>query len=556
MTTKNPSGGPKLPKQQLAILALARIAEPMAYSSVFPYLPSMVSSFGVPTNKVGSWVGLTSGVFSVAQSITAVAWGKASDIYGRKPTIILGLLSSMICFIVWGMSTNLPMAIVVRGIMGGGNGNVGIIRTVVAEMVPQRELQPRAFSVMPIVWSLGSIIGPSFGGFLAEPAEQYPEIFGHIEFFKRFPFALPNLILMVFFLFSATIATLFLHETLPSKKGRKDWGLLVGKRITRSFKNAPPTPSIRRPSFVDGEATSPLLPNKTAPKKAQKHSGNEKQDRVLTRATAMNLLIYTMLAFHSVAYDQILSVFLRHPVEKHTPENTSFPFYFSGGFGMKHSEVGYIYTVYGIVCCAVQFLIYPSIVARYGVLRCFRVCCLLMPMAYFLTPYCVLFPTHNSRMIALMAVMFIKAAGIIVAFPSTTILLTNSCTSLRVLGTLNGYATTFSGLGRALGPASTGALFTWGADHGYVITAWFFLMFVAILGAIPSFFVEEGEGPSASISAENSDTENDLSSSSSSTILLPEDSAIASDSEDENERSLTKVKSREQSYGTMSGEGK
>lgn len=241
---------------------------------------------------------------------------------------------------------------------------------------------------------------------------------------------------------------------------------------------------------------------------------------------------------------------------------------------MKHSEVGTIYTIYGIVCCAVQFLIYPSIVARFGVLRCFRVCCklkviiiellgsniflgLLMPLAYFLTPYCVLFPTHKGRMIALMGVMFIKAAGIIVAFPSVTILLTNSCTSLRVLGTLNGYATTFSGLGRALGPASTGALFTWGADHGYVVTAWFFLMFIAILGAIPAYLVEEGEGPSASVSssAENSDTENDQASSSSSTILLPEDSAIASDSEEEEELPLTKTKSRsvEQSYGTMTG---
>ncbi|KAG9507738.1 hypothetical protein J7337_001293 [Fusarium musae] len=499
---------------------MARIAEPMAYSSVFPYLPSMVSSFGVPTNKVGSWVGLTSGVFSIAQSTTAVAWGKASDIYGRKPIIIFGLMSSMICFIVWGMSTNLPMAIIVRAIMGGGNGNVGIIRTVVAELVPERELQPRAFSIMPIVWSLGSIIGPSFGGLFAEPAEQYPEIFGHIEFFKRFPFALPNLILMVFFLFSATIAALFLHETLPSKRGHRDWGLLVGERITRSFKTTRPTLSTRRASFVDGEATSPLLPNKTVPKKrTHKASEHAKKERVITRATAMNLLIYTLLAFHSVAYDQILSVFLRHPVEEHTPENTSFPFYFSGGFGMKHS--------------------------------------LLMPLAYFLTPYCVLFPTHKGRMAALMGVMFIKAAGIIVAFPSVTILLTNSCTSLRVLGTLNGYATTFSGLGRALGPASTGALFTWGADHGYVVTAWFFLMFIAILGAIPAYLVEEGEGPSASASssAENSDTENDQASSSSSTILLPEDSAITSDSDSEEELPLTKTKSRsvEQSYGTMTG---
>ncbi|CAF3551489.1 hypothetical protein SNK03_001071 [Fusarium graminearum] len=549
MTTKD---GPKLPKQQLAILAIARIAEPMAYTSVFPYLPAMVRSFGVPTNKVGSWVGVTSGVFSISQSITAVAWGKASDTYGRKPTIIMGLLTTMVCFIVWGMSTSLPMAIVVRAVQGGGNGNVGIIRTMVAEMVPERELQPRAFSIMPIVWSLGSIIGPSFGGFFAEPAEQYPEIFGHMEFFKRFPFILPNLILTVFFLTSVTVAVLFLHETLPSKRGHRDWGILVGERITRSFKNNRPMPSTRRPSFVDGEATSPLLPNKIAPKTHSQEPA--RKERVLTRETSINLLAYTFLAFHSVAYDQILSVFLRHPVEEHTPENTAFPFYFSGGFGMSHSQVGLIYTVYGVVCGTIQFTLYPTIVARFGVLRCFRFCCILMPIAYFLTPYCVLFSTHNARTTALILVMFIKAAGIIVAFPSTTILLTNSCSSLRVLGTLNGYATTFSGLGRATGPASAGALFTWGAEHGYVVTAWFFLMFVAILGAIPAYLAKDGAGPtaSASTSAENSDTEDNEASSSSSTLLLPENSAVASDSEDE-EQPLNKSRPVQQSYGTIKG---
>jgi hypothetical protein len=32
-------------------------------------------------------------------------------------------LSTMVCFVIWGMSTSLPMAITVRAIQGGGNGN-------------------------------------------------------------------------------------------------------------------------------------------------------------------------------------------------------------------------------------------------------------------------------------------------------------------------------------------------------------------------------------------------------------------------------------------------
>ena len=95
----------------------------MAYTSVNPYLPAMIRSFGIPNNKVAKWAGLTSSVFSLAQSATAVAWGKAADRYGRKPILIWGLMTTMICFVIWGMSTTLSMAITIRILQGGSNGN-------------------------------------------------------------------------------------------------------------------------------------------------------------------------------------------------------------------------------------------------------------------------------------------------------------------------------------------------------------------------------------------------------------------------------------------------
>ncbi|KAF7553603.1 hypothetical protein G7Z17_g3499 [Cylindrodendrum hubeiense] len=535
MTSKPSSRSkPKLPAKQLAILAIARVAEPMAYTSVFPYLPDMIKSFGVEQNKVAKWAGVTSGVFSISQSITAVGWGKASDMYGRKPTIITGLLTTMVCFVAWGMSTSLPMAIVVRAIQGGSNGNVGIIRTMVAEMVPEKELQPRAFSIMPLVWSIGSIVGPIFGGFFAEPAKQYPALFGDIEYFKRFPFVLPNLALTVFFLISVTSAVLFLH----------DWGLLVGKRLTRSLRRTPAPVSSRRRSFVDGEATAPLLPSKVVLKKHSpeptKTTKTSMMD-VFTYQTVINLLAYSFLAFHSVAYDQIITVFLNYPVVEKTPENFQLPLYFTGGFGLSSGEIGTMFTLYGIVCGLIQFLVYPPLVTRYGVLRCFRVCSLVTPIVYFLTPYCVVFETSQARLAALLTVMLVKGAAIIVAFPSTTILLTNSCSSLLVLGTLNGFATTFSGIGRAVGPASTGAVFTWGADNGYAVAPWFYLMAFALMGAVPVFLIVEGGGPTASV--ESSDAED--SDSSASTSLLTDNSAILDDSDCEGE-SL-----QPPSYGTM-----
>lgn len=80
----------------------------------------------------------------------------------------------------------------------------------VAEMVPQKELQPRAFTLMPLIWSLGSIVGPSLGGFFAKPAQNWPGLFGHNQFLIKYPFALPNLIASAFFLIGITTGVLFL----------------------------------------------------------------------------------------------------------------------------------------------------------------------------------------------------------------------------------------------------------------------------------------------------------------------------------------------------------
>ncbi len=83
----------------------------------------MIKSFGVPENDVARWAGITSAVFSFSQSLTAVSWGRASDEFGRKPTIVVGLFSTMIFFLLWGFSTSLPMAIASRAMLGAGNGN-------------------------------------------------------------------------------------------------------------------------------------------------------------------------------------------------------------------------------------------------------------------------------------------------------------------------------------------------------------------------------------------------------------------------------------------------
>ena len=64
----------------------------------------------------------------------------------------------------------------------------------------------------------------------------------------------------------------------------------------------------------------------------------------------MNLLCYTFLAMHAVAYDQLLPVYLNYPYKESTPENTKLPFRFTSGFGLTQDKIGAIFTLYGIIC--------------------------------------------------------------------------------------------------------------------------------------------------------------------------------------------------------------
>lgn len=59
------------------------------------------------------------------------------------------------------------------------------------------------------------------GGFLADPAEQYPKYFGKSPFFLKYPFALPCFVGALFPIIGIIVGVLFLQEVgLRSLKSR------------------------------------------------------------------------------------------------------------------------------------------------------------------------------------------------------------------------------------------------------------------------------------------------------------------------------------------------
>ncbi|KAF7719892.1 Uncharacterized protein PECH_000957 [Penicillium ucsense] len=485
------SKAPQLPVRQLLILSVCRFAEPLVFTSVLPYLPELIEYVGVPKTEVAKWVGISSAVASICQAIMAVPWGTLSDHVGRKPVILFGLTCTMIISIMLGMSQTLAMVIISRSLFGLMNGNVGILRTMVAEIVPQRELQPRAFSLMPLVWTIGSIFGPAFGGALARPAEKHPGLFGGIDYFKRYPFALPNIASACFFLVGITTGFLFLEETLEAKRGSYDPGLALGKALTRPFG------SCRRSKVNDSDEERTALLSDTKTRGHQKTTPKSRPSwsQIFTPQTSLILLSYTLMSGLGMSFDSIFPVFLHYPVQnlRDNPD-VQLPFKFASGFGVDAPQIGIFYTIIGIIGMVIQFTMFPPVAKRYGVLKCFKVSAVILPTVFFVAPFTALAP-KNIRVPLVLLVMLIKLGAVVFGIPCCTILLTNSASSMSVLGTLNGVGTSFSALGRAAGPALIGASFSWGIKQGYVIFPWWLLGAIGYLSIIPAFWIVEQDGP-------------------------------------------------------------
>ncbi|KAG8990016.1 hypothetical protein FRB94_013823 [Tulasnella sp. JGI-2019a] len=128
-----------LPKRQLAIICLCRLAEPIAYSQIFPYINQMVEELHVTKKSadIGFYSGLVDGLFACAQLLTIFQWGRLSDRIGRKPVIISGLTGVALASSCFGLSTKFWHTLVFRAMAGGLTGNVAVIESVLGEITDE-----------------------------------------------------------------------------------------------------------------------------------------------------------------------------------------------------------------------------------------------------------------------------------------------------------------------------------------------------------------------------------------------------------------------------------
>ncbi|WP_090872690.1 MDR family MFS transporter [Paraburkholderia diazotrophica] len=124
-------------------------------------MPQIVTQLG--GLHLYSWVFSS---FLLAQTAMTVVFGKLADLYGRKPTVLVGIVIFLIGSLGAGFAWSMPAMIVFRLIQGLGAGAIQpVTLTIVGDLYPARE-RGKIQGYLASVWAISAVIGPMAGGLL------------------------------------------------------------------------------------------------------------------------------------------------------------------------------------------------------------------------------------------------------------------------------------------------------------------------------------------------------------------------------------------------------
>ncbi len=126
-------------------------------------------------------------IYLLTSTISVPFWGKLSDIYGRKPIFMIGIVIFLIGSALSGLSQNMGMLIVFRGIQGIGAGSLfPVALAVIGDLFTPAE-RGKYQGLFGAVFGIAFVVGPLVGGFLTE------NISWHWIFYVNIPLGLASL---------------------------------------------------------------------------------------------------------------------------------------------------------------------------------------------------------------------------------------------------------------------------------------------------------------------------------------------------------------------------
>lgn len=209
-------------KKQKAIIALTVLIDVLGIAIVIPILPFYMKSFGASPIVITSIFT----IFSFFSFFSAPLLGSLSDKIGRRPVLIISILSTSIGWVVFALANSIPVLFLGRIIDGIAAGNFSTAQSYLIDISKDEKERTANLGIIGAVFGLGFIIGPILGSFLSKISLSAPFWFvGGLAFLN------------------AVLAFFILPETNKSANKEKNFNFNPFMPLIRAIKNKMLLPS-------------------------------------------------------------------------------------------------------------------------------------------------------------------------------------------------------------------------------------------------------------------------------------------------------------------------
>ncbi|KAK7334543.1 hypothetical protein VNO80_26302 [Phaseolus coccineus] len=404
----------------LSFIWLAVLSSTLPVASLFPFVYFMVKDFNIAETEedISTYAGYVGSSMMFGRALTSILWGMISDRYGRKPVIIIGIITVVIFNTLFGLSTSFWMAISMRFLLGSLNGLLGPIKAYATEICREEE-QALGLSTVVAAWGVGLVIGPALGGYLAQPVLKYPHVFPEDSFWDRFPYFLPCFVISAF-AFASAIACIWLPETLHNHSD-----------------------SIESSNNVE------VLEIESCGKDKDKMIQKDKS--IFQNWPLMSsIIVYCVFSLHDVAYQEVFSLWALSPTRL-------------GGLNFTSDNVGFVLAISGVAITIYQLSLYRLVQKACRTVTLVQITGVLSIPLLQCYPFMTMLSGFTLQLV--INVVSILKNVMTETIATSLFLLQNKAVEQHQRGTANSIAMTGMSAFKTIGPACAGALLSWSQKH-------------------------------------------------------------------------------------------
>ncbi|KAF9480008.1 major facilitator superfamily multidrug-resistance, DHA1 sub-family [Pholiota conissans] len=458
-----------LPKFQLLSVFLIQLAEPITATVIYPFINQFVRETGITNGdekKTGYYAGFIESTFFFSEALTVVQWGYLSDRYGRRPILLCGPLGLAFAMLFFGMSTTFWPLVAMRTLQGIFNGNIGVSKSMMAEMTDSTN-RGDAFAYLPLIWGSGTTVGPIIGGLLSNPAGRWPDTLGHIAYLRSHPYFLPCAVAGIFSFATFLVSCFAMKETLPSIVARerleRHRKLMSDDVVTEDSQlllhgesQGYGTGDLSASHYSTSSSGSSTVAGQSD---SESSSPERKPDLqiLFSRALVVTLINNVFLSFLDMCHVTLLPLMY----------STSIPL---GGLGLDPFSIGLVLGGSGALNAIAQAKFLGRFIRKYGAGKVYKVSFSCIIVCFIMYPLMSFFAKRAGRVdgfvIACMAVQLFFQSMIYAAYGSLQVLLVETVPEGGPMATVNGVAQMLGSGTRSFAPTFASSLFSISLQEG------------------------------------------------------------------------------------------